>query len=249
MEVTGDGVRVARRRSRAAAGRRLRRHVRLVNVDGADADVGTELLFRYRARQFTAWSRTAGRARPRSTGHRRAARCAADAAPAASFTVMWEVEDRGRAGRRRPTTPAARRSTRIRTGSPAVPTSCSARWRARFGGSVCLLNIENLARCPPDPGRSAGAAGAPRRWPLDRRRLGAAGWTGHQRRHSRDILGLPGTAGLKACTTTDDLIRTITGTGGLKASTATATMSTSPCCRSADLEVCHWRSTAACRAG
>jgi outer membrane receptor for ferrienterochelin and colicins len=74
-------------------------HVRLVNVDGTTRTVGTELLFRYRAGEFTAWV-THGWTRSTEIDPDRGDRRDVPLTPrqTASFTVMWEFEGRGRLG-------------------------------------------------------------------------------------------------------------------------------------------------------
>ncbi len=74
-------------------------HVRLVNVDGPTRTIGTELLFRYRAGEFTAWV-THGWTRSTEIEPDRGDRRDVPLTPrqSASFTVMWEFEDRGRLG-------------------------------------------------------------------------------------------------------------------------------------------------------
>jgi iron complex outermembrane receptor protein len=76
-----------------------RSHVMLVNVNGPTRTVGTELLIRYRAGDFTAlvthgWTRST-EIDP-DDGERRDVPLTPD--HAASFTLMWEIEGRGRLG-------------------------------------------------------------------------------------------------------------------------------------------------------
>jgi iron complex outermembrane receptor protein len=76
-----------------------RGHVMLVNVDGPTRTVGTELLVRYRAGEFTAlvthgWTRST-EIDP-DDGERRDVPLTPD--HAASFTLMWEIEGGGRLG-------------------------------------------------------------------------------------------------------------------------------------------------------
>jgi len=74
-------------------------HVRLVNADGPTRTMGTELLLRYRAGEFTAWV-THGWTRSTEVDPDRGDRRDVPLTPrqTASFTVMWEFEGRGRLG-------------------------------------------------------------------------------------------------------------------------------------------------------
>ena len=74
-------------------------HVRLVNVDGPTRTTGTELLFRYRAGEFTVWV-THGWTRSTEIDPDRGDRRDVPLTPRqnVSFTVMWEFEGRGRLG-------------------------------------------------------------------------------------------------------------------------------------------------------
>jgi iron complex outermembrane receptor protein len=74
-------------------------HVRLVNLNGPTRTTGTEVLFRYRAGEFTAWV-THGWTRSTEIDPDRGDRRDVPLTPrqSASFTVMWEFEARGRLG-------------------------------------------------------------------------------------------------------------------------------------------------------
>ncbi|MEO8255916.1 MAG: TonB-dependent receptor [Acidobacteriota bacterium] len=74
-------------------------HVRLINADGPTRTTGTELLLRYRAGEFSAWV-THGWTRSTEIDPDRGGRREVPLTPGqtASFTVMWELESRGRLG-------------------------------------------------------------------------------------------------------------------------------------------------------
>jgi len=120
-------------------------HVRLVNVDGPTRTTGTELLFRYRAGELTAWF-THGWLRSTEIDPDRRDRRDVPLTPrqTASFTVMWEFEDRGRLGFEGYYTgrQALDENPYRSTGRPYVLLGALA--ARKFGRVGLFLNSENL---------------------------------------------------------------------------------------------------------
>ena len=120
-------------------------HVRLVNVDGPTRTIGTELLLRYRAGEFTAWV-THGWTRSTEIDPDRAIARDVPLTPrqSASFTVMWEFEGRGRLGVEGYYTgrQALDENPYRSTGRPYVLLGALA--ERKFGRSGFFVNSENL---------------------------------------------------------------------------------------------------------
>ncbi len=120
-------------------------HVRLVNVDGPTRTTGTELLFRYRAGELTAWF-THGWTRSTEVDPDRGDRRDVPLTPrqTASFTVMWEFEGRGRLGFEGYYTgrQALDENPYRSTGRPYVLLGALA--ERKFGRLGLFLNSENL---------------------------------------------------------------------------------------------------------